>query len=120
MQLTLIALLLIKHCIADYFMQYPWMLRDKAVYCAPGGIAHSGLHGILTTVVLMPFIGFGALAYGLFDFFVHYHVDYIKSNWNVRTQASPSETRYWYAFGLDQLAHMMTYVVIVALITNNA
>ena len=39
MTLAMITLLLIKHIVADYFMQYSWMIRDKGTYGAWGGIA---------------------------------------------------------------------------------
>ena len=55
MTLAMITLLLIKHIVADYFMQYSWMIRDKGTYGAWGGIAHSGWHGILTLLVLYQF-----------------------------------------------------------------
>ena len=51
----LITYLMIKHVIADYFMQYSWMIKDKGTYGAWGGLAHSGWHGILTGAVIVWF-----------------------------------------------------------------
>jgi hypothetical protein len=117
--LLLITLLLVKHAVADFFLQRAFMFKDKHVYGGLGGISHACIHGFLTFVAIVicfPSMWFFAVLMGKVDALVHYHVDYIKSNWNVRTQATPSETRYWYAFGLDQLAHFLTYVLIVYII----
>ena len=82
MELALITLLIIKHVIADYFMQYSWMIKDKGTYGAWGGIAHSGWHAILTFLVLslfnLPTLWIILMA--ILDGVVHYHVDYAKSN----------------------------------------
>ena len=117
MELALITLLLIKHIIADYFMQYSWMIKDKGKYGAWGGIAHSGWHGILTAVVLsifnIPLLLIIILP--IFDGVIHYHVDYVKSNiWKTKGY-TPENQMYWITHGVDQLLHLLTYVAIVAL-----
>ena len=119
--LLLITLLLIKHAVADFFLQRSFMFKDKHIYAGRGGLVHAASHGLLTAIAVaicvpLPLQLPLALAAGIADMLIHYHIDYIKSNWNVRTQSSPNETRYWYAFGLDQLAHFLTYVLIVYLI----
>jgi hypothetical protein len=117
--LLLVTLLLVKHVIADFFLQRAFMFRDKHIYAGPGGISHAATHGLLTTIsiiICLPNLGVFAILIGLFDAVAHYHIDYIKSSWNVKTKASPSENRYWYAFGLDQMAHSLTYVLIVYII----
>ena len=117
--LLLVTLLLVKHVIADFFLQRAFMFRDKHIYAGPGGISHAATHGLLTTIAIiicLPNLGVFAILLGLFDAVAHYHIDYIKSSWNVKTKASPSENRYWYAFGLDQMAHSLTYVLIVYII----
>ena len=117
MELALITLLLIKHIIADYFMQYGWMIKDKGNYGAWGGIAHSGWHGILTAVVLsifnIPLLLIIILP--IFDGVIHYHVYYVKSNiWKTKGY-TPENQMYWITHGVDQLLHLLTYVGIVAL-----
>ena len=117
MELALITLLLIKHIIADYFMQYGWMIKDKGNYGAWGGIAHSGWHGILTAVVLSIFIIplLLIIILPIFDGVIHYHVDYVKSNiWKTKGY-TPENQMYWITHGVDQLLHLLTYVGIVAL-----
>ena len=118
MELVAITLLMIKHVIADYFMQYSWMIRDKGNYGAWGGLAHSGYHGILTALVFALFLEQAILfsiLLGLLDSVVHYHVDYVKSNvWKTKGY-TPANQMYWITHGVDQLLHLLTYVAIVAL-----
>ncbi len=119
LMLLLITLLLVKHAVADFFLQRSFMFKDKHIYAGPGGITHASIHGFLTflaVVICLPNLWLFAVLFGLVDAVAHYHIDYVKSNWNVKTQAAPSETRYWYAFGLDQMAHSLTYVLIVYII----
>jgi hypothetical protein len=109
--------LLIKHIIADYFIQANFMFKDKHLYGSRGGLSHAETHGVLTWVVLAPFIGW-ILALGLafLDTFMHYHIDYVKSNYSIRNPTSPSEQKYWIVHGIDQLLHILTYVLIVYLL----
>ena len=114
MELLLLTLLLVKHTVADFFLQRSFMFKDKHVYLAKGGLTHAGIHGILSALVLIPFVNISmAIVLSLIDTIIHYHTDFFKSVWNVKTKATPNENRYWYAFGLDQLVHMLTYVGIV-------
>ena len=119
MEVLLITLLMTKHVIADYFMQYGWMIKDKATYGAWGGLAHAKLHGIFTFWVLflcgIPTMFSFALA--VFDSVVHYHVDYTKSNVWKNKKLGPADQQYWMIHGLDQFAHFLTYVAIVVMCT---
>ena len=117
--LALVTLLFVKHAIADFFLQRAFMFKDKHIYAGLGGISHACTHGFLTFVAIVicfPNLWFFAVMLGKIDAVLHYHIDYIKSSWNVKTKASTSENRYWYAFGLDQMAHSLTYVLIVYII----
>ena len=117
MELWIIAnLLLIKHIVADYFIQANFMFKDKHLYGSRGGLSHAETHGVLTWVVLAPFIGWIlALGLALLDTFVHYHVDYVKSNFWKSKNLGPTDKLYWATHGVDQLLHFLTYVAIVAL-----
>ena len=115
--LGLFTLFALKHLIADYYTQYSWMIRDKATYGAWGGIAHAGWHGILTFFVLeifgLPFIL--SLLFGILDSVLHYHIDYVKSNFWKSKNLGPSNQMYWAVHGTDQFLHIMTYVLIILL-----
>mgnify|MGYP001494538601 CR=1 FL=1 len=51
--LILILLFQVKHLLADFIWQTGWMVRNKGTYGHLGGIAHAGLHGLLTVPVLI-------------------------------------------------------------------
>ena len=115
--LGLFTLFALKHLIADYYTQYSWMIKDKGIYGAWGGIAHAGWHGILTFFVLeifgLPFIL--SFLFGILDSVLHYHIDYVKSNFWKSKNLGPSDQMYWAVHGTDQFLHIMTYVLIILL-----
>jgi hypothetical protein len=124
MELIAVTLFIIKHIVADYFMQYSWMVKDKGTYGAWGGLAHSGWHGLLTTAVVWHLTGlhwFLLILFGLFDAVIHYHVDFVKSNiWKYKNYG-PKDQMYWVTHGIDQLIHFFTYIFIIwMLLTINA
>ena len=93
------------------------MFKDKHVYGGKGGVVHATIHGFFSWIILVFFVPEIALILAALDGVAHYHIDYLKSGWNFRTKATPAENRFWYAFGLDQLAHMLTYVLMVLIAT---
>jgi hypothetical protein len=113
--LLLLALFGVKHFLADFLWQFPYMVADKGQYGAPGGMTHALLHGLLTFFVL---IGFcrpeDAVTLALMDAFVHYHIDWSKTNLNQGLTAQ--DHRYWIWFGLDQTLHYLTYIAIIGII----
>lgn len=108
-------LLFVKHFICDFPLQIsPWMYRNKGIYFHPGGIAHSAVHALGTWLVLVFFIGAQAWLYALLDFIVHYHIDWAKLKLNKHYDLRPDNSNwFWILLGLDQLAHHITYFVIV-------
>lgn len=119
MEFNILFWLFTKHIIADYYMQYPWMYRHKGKYGHPGGLAHAGLHGIFTYIVLMTFVSpLLSLSLALLDFVLHYHIDYIKSKAWDKANTNPSEQLYWIIHGTDQFAHGLTYFLIVHLLAH--
>ena len=52
MELTVLTWLMIKHFVADYFLQTKWMISEKADYGKAGGLFHAGEHGVLTLIVV--------------------------------------------------------------------
>lgn len=108
-------LLFVKHFVCDFPLQTsPWMYRNKGIYLHPGGVAHSAVHALGTWLVLVFFIGEQAWMYALLDFIVHYHIDWAKLKLNKRYDLRPDNSNwFWILLGLDQLAHHITYFVIV-------
>jgi hypothetical protein len=108
-------LLFVKHFVCDFPLQTsPWMYLNKGKYLHLGGIAHSAVHGIGTWLVLVFFIGANAWIYALLDFVIHYHIDWLKINLNQRLNYKPDNSNgFWILLGLDQLAHHITYFLII-------
>ena len=117
LQTTLILLVLfqVKHLFADYFLQTPRMLSNRAVYLHWGRVQHAGLHAVFSVAVLL---SIGApliftLIICLIEWVVHYHIDWAKGWYSERAQDGPEHPAYWRAFGTDQFLHQMTYVLML-------
>ena len=116
MEFDILLWLVTKHVIADYYLQYPWMFKYKAVYGHPGGLAHAGLHGFFSFIVLLYFVDpIVAFSLGLLDFILHYHIDHTKSNIWKSKNLTPADQLYWMVHGTDQFLHMLTYFLMVHL-----
>ena len=109
----------IKHFIFDYVVQTPFQFRNKGTYGHPGGILHSGLHalGTIPAFFILPtsWLMGGAIIVG--EFIVHYHTDWSKEQSLRRMKLTTTDAWYWRIYGIDQLSHQLTYVVIAALLT---
>ena len=114
--LGLFTLFALKHLIADYYTQYSWMLKDKGTYGAWGGVAHAKLHGLFTFIILLLYVNpLTAFLFGALDSIIHYHIDYVKSNFWKSRNLGPADQMYWIVHGTDQFLHIMTYVLIILL-----
>jgi hypothetical protein len=111
--LTLV-LLQIKHWYIDFVNQNDIEVASKGIYGDFHGIMHSTKHGLGTMfcvlAVVSPVYLFFAIICGLLDFVVHYHVDWAKMNYGNRDITTPA---FWNHLGLDQMAHQLTYLFIV-------
>lgn len=107
----ILALLFIKHFLADFCWQSDRMLKDKGHFGRLGGLQHAGLHGALTYVILMHFLGMQAcIMLAVFDSIVHYLVDLAHRRATVRV--STNTNAFWFWFGVDQVLHAITYLTI--------
>lgn len=112
--LCLLALQL-KHFLADFCFQTPYMLQNKGAYGHPGGLSHAGLHGLMSLPVLVVFspLGLGAaLVAVVLEALVHYHVDYIKDRLGRKIAPQTDDKIYWILLGGDQLAHQVTLMAL--------
>jgi hypothetical protein len=113
--ITLLALFGIKHFLADFLWQFPFMVADKGHYGATGGMTHAGIHGILTFFVLIGFVRpEDAVTIALLDATIHYHIDWAKTN--LSRGLTIKDHQFWVWFGLDQALHYLTYIAIIAII----
>ena len=111
----LLALFGIKHFIADFVLQFNYMLGQKGTYGASGGIDHAGIHGLLTALLLLFFVTpMTATVLGLLDMILHYHIDWAKTN--LSRGFSTSDRRFWLLLGADQGLHYLTYILIIGIL----
>lgn len=115
----LLALLLglqLKHLAADFVLQTRYMLAGKGRYGHPGGLAHAGLHGGLSVVVLavagVPAMSVAVIA--LVEALAHYHIDWSKARWTAGQALTSAQPQFWIAIGIDQCLHQVTYLLMVA------
>lgn len=114
--LAAITYLLAKHAIADFFLQTEQQRLQKGIYGAAGGITHSLTHIVLTAPVfwLFPAGSLGlAAAILAAEFVVHYHIDWSKEQIIHHEGWTTHDNMFWWALGLDQLLHGLTYVAIL-------
>ena len=116
LELFLILLFVIKHFIGDFVLQYPYMVEQKGTYGARGGIDHSAIHAGLTAVMLFAIgVDLGVtVVIALLDGLLHYHIDWAKMN--LGKGLTPADKKFWFLIGADQLAHYLTYIVLVGAI----
>ncbi|MEQ9056581.1 MAG: DUF3307 domain-containing protein [Roseovarius confluentis] len=114
--LIFLVLVQVKHYFADFRWQTGEMLAHKGKLMHPAGLAHAGLHGLLSLPV-MALAGLGGpgliVALGLAEVFVHHVIDWQKANLQTE-KADLGEAGFWRLVGLDQAAHQLTYVAILA------
>ncbi len=120
--LLAVAYLMVKHAVADFFLQSESQRLEKGHYGATGGLTHSLTHIVLTApvFVLLPGLGTGLTATLLAaEFVLHYHIDWTKEQ-IVRSNGWTSrDTPFWWALGFDQLLHGLTYVALLAVALNS-
>lgn len=112
---VVLLLLLVKHWYIDFVNQTTTEVVNKGVYGSFDGLMHSIKQGVGTAVVLVCFVSSPVVAVlaALFDFVVHYHVDWIKSNYGCKDMMAKA---FWSHLGFDQLLHQITYLVICFLL----
>ena len=115
----------IKHFVADFLLQPPFMYLNKGTYGHIGGIAHSAIHSMMTMFIIGCMVTFFGTTItplicfliGISEFLIHYHTDWLKVNLTKKYNLTPTNSeKYWWLLGADQLIHALTYVLIVAII----
>lgn len=114
--LILILLLQIKHCFADFFLQTYSQTVKKGVWLDLVGISHTVEHAYCSLIALVffnlffPLSVLTILTVVLVESIIHYLVDYGKVKYGSKDNTKPI---FWTQFGLDQLAHQLTYIWMV-------
>lgn len=110
-------LLTFKHFICDFVLQDAEMAESKGVYFNKLGLSHSVHHAIGTFIVCVLFLNpLWAIILSIVDFFIHYHIDWIKMKFGPR---SYKDKHYWVWFGADQFIHQLTYILLIILVISN-
>jgi Protein of unknown function (DUF3307) len=118
---TLLLLLLfqIKHWYADFKIQTYMQTVKKGVWLHPVGISHSMEHMIGSLAILLVFSFFVPLNLpvvvwlSLLEGILHYIIDFVKVKYGCKDNTKPL---FWNQFGLDQLAHQITYLGMVCIL----
>ena len=111
--LFLLLLIQIKHCYADFVLQTYMQTVKKGVWMDPVGISHTLDHMWCSLAALFLFSFFVPVAVVAVLFVVlvegitHYLIDYGKVKYGSKDNTKPI---FWTQFGLDQLAHQITYI----------
>ena len=102
----------IKHFVFDFAFQTTYQVRHKGDYLHPGGLTHAGGHALGSIPALLVLTQVPAIIAGfvLFEFLLHYHIDFAKARIDRKLQPSHTSSLYWTIFGADQLAHQLTYL----------
>lgn len=109
--LTILVLLMLKHFFVDFVHQTSDHIAHKGTYGHLKGLEHSLWHGALTALIFWVWVSPDiAVLLGLVDFFLHYHIDYVKMKYG---EKDSTKKEYWVQFGLDQLAHNLTYILLI-------
>jgi hypothetical protein len=125
--LILLIVFQIKHLIADYYFQFPYMyenkgketgwfkpLFDHALVHAAGTLFILGAYNLIrcpddTNIItlLMPFF------LSAFDLVTHF----ITDRWKATRGRSPNESKFWTDLGIDQMIHHIVGILIIWSIT---
>jgi len=115
--LFLLLLLQIKHWYADFKIQTYMQTVKKGVWLDPIGMSHTIDHIWTSLVVFLIFSFFHPLSVttilgiAIVEGIYHYMVDFIKVKYGCKDNTKPL---FWNQFGMDQLAHQLSYLGIVA------
>ena len=116
--LILITLLFTKHLFADFIFQGPYQWMNKGTYGHPGGLLHAGQHAGLTLLCFGWYAPLAAYWLAAIDFVMHYHIDWFKMHLNKKHGwKADTHVQFWWALGIDQFLHALTYIGLVALVT---
>jgi hypothetical protein len=116
--LMLVAGLQIKHMVFDGPAQTRWMLAEKGIYGATGGLVHSGNHliGSLVVLLVLGFPWLTAMVIAAGDGVIHYHIDFFKEQIVKARKLTPADQGFWWTLAIDQSLHHMTYIAMVAIL----
>ena len=115
MELLLLFLLIVKHCVTDLGIQSQLLWGktvNKKYYF--GCHSHYLHHAIGTFIVFALLTDWKTtLLATVIDYIVHWHIDFVKYQINNHLELKRSDKLYWWTATLDQLLHFLTYYLLV-------
>ena len=118
-EVILLTGLLVKHAIADLFIQSFRKPTNKSNWFDRGLQLHSLDHSILTLIVLLliaPVPYHVCLVLAVCDHLLHSLIDWIKTNVVRHFSIGRDGPLFWRIQSLDQIAHYLTYALIVVVV----
>lgn len=115
----LLALLFVNHYLVDFIFQTEYQWKNKNKFLHPGGLIHSGLHGLTMYGILIMFgvDWYLALKCSYYNFIIHYAIDYFKMEITIHFDLDANRHKeFWWVLGLDQLLHYLTYLLIAYIV----
>ena len=117
--LLLLLFLQIKHWYADFVVQTYVQTVRKGIWLDPIGISHTLDHVVATLVaflvfnIFVPISAFLMIGVAAVEGVIHYIIDFVKVKYGCKDNTKPL---FWNQFGLDQLAHQLTYIAIALVV----
>lgn len=117
--LLLLVLLQIKHYYADFAIQTYAQTWRKGIYRDLCGISHTLDHVWTSWIALLIFSWFYYLPLWflylapVIEGIYHYHVDWLKVRFGTK---DTTKSLFWNQFGMDQLAHQLSYLVMALIV----
>lgn len=117
--LVILFALQIKHWYADFCIQTYMQTVKKGVWLHPTGISHSLEHVTASMFVLLLvsfFVTINPITIiwiTISEGILHYIIDFVKVKYGCKDNTKPL---FWNQFGLDQLAHQLTYLLMACIL----
>jgi|SRR5262245_66693246 len=110
-----------KHFVFDFAIRES-SSEFKAIYFNLHRFIHAFTHG-LGSIPALVLLTNSAVLIGITltaEIIAHYHFDWLKARITARRGLNYSDRLYWILFGGDQLAHQLTYVIMLAFVASAA
>ena len=123
--LVLLIAFQIKHFIADYPLQFPYMYENKgkSIRWIEPLMDHAGIHFIGTLIIVFIYGFYSGLPIeiggtkaalfmiflGLIDFLTHFAID----RWKATQKCGPDTKTFWTNLGIDQMLHHLVGIIII-------
>lgn len=108
----------IKHLLGDFVFQNTYMVLGKGAggwkFVKPLSL-HCLVHVVLSTGIVCLLLDTGFLWFVPLEFVVHFIIDRLKSgpHYGGRFSMNGNPKMFWTLFGVDQLAHQLTYILFI-------